>query len=70
VRKTASLCYLLGMTVHVALLRAVNVGGRTHAMADLKRMFESLGFAGARTILQGGNVVFQGAGVTGPALES
>jgi uncharacterized protein (DUF1697 family) len=70
VRETASLCYLLAMTVHVALLRAVNVGGRTLAMADLKKMFESLGFAGARTILQSGNVVFQGAGVTGSALES
>lgn len=46
------------MTTHVALLRAVNVGGRFVKMADLVALFADLGFAGARTYLQSGNVVF------------
>ncbi len=46
------------MTVFVALLRAVNVGGRSVKMADLKALFAELGFEDARTYLQSGNVVF------------
>ncbi len=46
------------MTATVALLRAVNVGGRFVKMADLMALFADLGFAGARTYLQSGNVVF------------
>ena len=46
------------MTTHVALLRAVNVGGRSVKMAELVALFADLGFAGARTYLQSGNVVF------------
>ena len=57
------------MTAHVALLRAINVGGRTLAMADLKEMLADLGLVGARTLLQSGNVVFDSA-KTGAALES
>jgi uncharacterized protein (DUF1697 family) len=45
------------MAIHVALLRAVNVGGRVLAMADLKTMLAALGLADARTLLQSGNVV-------------
>lgn len=56
------------MTVHVALLRAVNVGGRVLAMADLRAMLATLGFADAQTLLQSGNVVFSAAG-GGAALE-
>jgi uncharacterized protein (DUF1697 family) len=56
--------------VQIALLRAVNVGGRSIAMADLKAMFDALGFANARTLLQSGNVVFESGRKTGPALES
>ncbi|HEY6255539.1 MAG TPA: DUF1697 domain-containing protein [Xanthobacteraceae bacterium] len=58
------------MTVHVGLLRAVNVGGRALAMADLKAMLADIGFAQARTLLQSGNVVFEGPAKTGAALES
>lgn len=58
------------MPIHVALLRAVNVGGRTLAMSELKKMFESLRFTEVRTILQSGNVVFGGGKRTGAALES
>jgi uncharacterized protein (DUF1697 family) len=46
----------------VALLRAVNVGGRSLLMADLKAALERLGFAGARTLLQSGNAVFSANG--------
>ncbi len=46
------------MTTFVALLRAVNVGGRTVAMADLRRGLERLGFDGVETYVQSGNVVF------------
>ncbi len=48
------------MPVYVALLRAVNVGGTGKlAMADLKAACEGLGFAGAKTYIQSGNVVFR-----------
>ena len=58
------------MTVHVALLRAVNVGGRSLAMADLKAMLAALGLGQARTLLQSGNVVLDVAARSGDALES
>jgi uncharacterized protein (DUF1697 family) len=46
---------------HVALLRAVNVGGHNKiAMPDLCRFFADEGFGGARSLLQSGNVVFDG----------
>lgn len=46
------------MPVHVALLRAVNVGGTTSlAMADLKAICEGLGFADVKTYIQSGNVL-------------
>ncbi|MEP6697910.1 MAG: DUF1697 domain-containing protein [Pseudonocardiales bacterium] len=45
-------------TRQVALLRGVNVGGRsTIAMADLRRLVTGLGYEGVRTLLQSGNVV-------------
>jgi len=57
------------MATHIALLRAVNVGGRKLAMTDLKRMLESLGFTGVHTILQSGNVIFDGGKSTTASLE-
>ena len=50
------------MTAYVALLRAVNVGGRSIKMADLVALFAELGFAGARTYVQTGNVIFAAKG--------
>jgi uncharacterized protein (DUF1697 family) len=50
------------MIPHLALLRAVNVGGRTVAMAELRVLFEGLGFDGAKTLLQTGNVIFRAEG--------
>ncbi|HZT66607.1 MAG TPA: DUF1697 domain-containing protein [Acidimicrobiales bacterium] len=47
------------MTAHVALVRGINVGGRTKvAMADLRRLFEEAGCAPVTTYIQSGNVVF------------
>jgi uncharacterized protein (DUF1697 family) len=47
------------MLTHVALLRGVNVGGRNKvAMADLRKVVESLGHANVATYIQSGNVVF------------
>jgi uncharacterized protein (DUF1697 family) len=46
------------MTAVVALLRAVNIGGRWIKMAELTALFHELGFADARTYVQSGNVVF------------
>ncbi|MCW5697082.1 MAG: DUF1697 domain-containing protein [Bauldia sp.] len=55
------------MPSHVALLRAVNVGGTGMvAMAALRDLFADLGFGAAKTLLQSGNVVFDG-GRTAPA---
>jgi uncharacterized protein (DUF1697 family) len=43
----------------IALLRAVNVGGTGKLpMSELKSMCEALGFAGVRTYIASGNVVF------------
>jgi uncharacterized protein (DUF1697 family) len=48
------------MTAFVALLRGVNVGGRTTVpMARLKAIAEDLGLEAPRTLLQSGNLVFR-----------
>jgi uncharacterized protein (DUF1697 family) len=59
------------MTVHIALLRAVNLGphGRV-AMADLRDCLAQLGFDDVRTLLQTGNLVFRGGRQSGAALEN
>jgi uncharacterized protein (DUF1697 family) len=58
------------MAVHIALLRAVNVGGRSVAMADLRAMLTDLRCANPRTLLQSGNAVFAlNAKVSAAALE-
>jgi uncharacterized protein (DUF1697 family) len=47
------------MPVFVSLLRGINVGGNKKiAMANLRAVYESVGLAGAQTLLQSGNVVF------------
>lgn len=57
------------MTTNIALLRAINVGGRNLIpMAELRVLFESLGYTKVRTLLQSGNVVFE-AKEKGAALE-
>ncbi|MFI4935692.1 MAG: DUF1697 domain-containing protein [Caulobacterales bacterium] len=59
------------MTVQIALLRGVNVGGRQLvAMADLRAFLAALGFGEPRSLLQSGNLVFEADGVIGAALEA
>src|SRR5205085_1283987 len=48
-----------GMTKFIALLRAVNVGGVTLPMADLRSMCGDAGFARVETYIASGNVVFE-----------
>lgn len=44
---------------HVALLRGINVGGnKLIRMADLRAVFQALGFSSVETYIQSGNVVF------------
>ena len=50
------------MPAHIALLRAVNVGGRTMKMADLVAMARAAGLDEPRTLLQSGNLVFEANG--------
>ena len=49
--------------VYVALLRGINVGGNNLIkMSALREAFEALGFAGVRTYIASGNVVFDAKG--------
>lgn len=58
------------MTMRIALLRGVNVGGNKKvAMADLKAMVEALGFTQVKTLLQSGNVVFEAGDRSDAELE-
>ena len=57
------------MTSYVALLRGINVGGKTMiAMAELRKLFEGEGLVDVKTLLQSGNVLFKSAS-TAVALE-
>ncbi|MCL6597160.1 MAG: DUF1697 domain-containing protein [Alicyclobacillus macrosporangiidus] len=48
------------MTVYIALLRGVNVGGHNKIkMAELKRTFEWMGLGRVQTYIQSGNVLFE-----------
>lgn len=42
----------------IALLRAINVGGRRLAMAELRQLAEGLGWRSVRSYLQSGNLQF------------
>ena len=56
--------------IHVALLRAVNVGGRgSLKMTDLRAVATGLGFTAVQTLLQSGNLVFEAKGKKAAALE-
>ena len=58
------------MTTHIALLRAINVGGaKPIGMADLRGFFGELGCEDVRSLLQTGNIVFRSGAKTGTALE-
>ena len=55
--------------MHIALLRAVNVGGRKLAMVDLRAVLTEIGFTGVQSLLQSGNVVFRSSRKAGAMLE-
>jgi uncharacterized protein (DUF1697 family) len=57
------------MAVHIALLRAVNVGGRSLKMGELTAFARDQGFTNPRTLLQSGNLVFECADRGDAALE-
>jgi uncharacterized protein (DUF1697 family) len=60
-----------GVTVMLALVRGVNVGGKKKlAMADLRQIAEECGFEEVRTYIQSGNAVFRVKGMrTGTVAE-
>jgi uncharacterized protein (DUF1697 family) len=57
------------MPRQVALLRAINVGGRTVRMAELRTRFEELGFANVETFIASGNVIFDSRVTNSQRLE-
>jgi len=52
-----------------AFLRAINVGGHTVTMDELRRIFEGMGFKSVETFIASGNVMFTSPGTSLPALE-
>ena len=46
------------MVKYIALLRGINVGGKTVKMDRLRAAFEAMGFTGVQTYIQSGNVLF------------
>ena len=60
----------LDVTLHIALLRSVNLAGRNKiTMSDLKDMLSDIGFSQVRSLLQSGNLVFESRGKSGDELE-
>lgn len=48
------------MTIYIALLRGVNVGGKNIIkMAELKQVFKEIGLCHVQTYIQSGNVLFK-----------
>ena len=57
------------MAKHVALLRAINVGGHTVKMDQLRSLFEALSFQQVSTFIASGNVLFTAGRAGSPGLE-
>lgn len=53
----------------IAFLRAINVGGHTVTMEELRRLFEALGFKGVETFIASGNVIFESPAKDTAALQ-
>ena len=58
------------MATFIALVRALNVGGRSLAMTELRAAFDAAGCGAPRTALQSGNVVFEASAADEAALEA
>ena len=54
----------------IAFLRAINVGGHTVTMSNLRALFEALGFGRVETFIASGNVLFDAAARDVRALEA
>lgn len=55
---------------YIAFLRAINVGGHNVKMAQLRSLFEELGFATVETFIASGNVFFETESDAVPELEA
>ena len=44
---------------YIVFLRAINVGGHVVTMAELKKIFVSMGFKSAETFIASGNVIIE-----------
>ncbi|MEY4786055.1 MAG: hypothetical protein RIR41_3990 [Pseudomonadota bacterium] len=58
------------MTKYVALLRAVNVGGRKVTMKELREAVEAAGYENVRTLIASGNLVLDAKKTTDAKLEA
>ena len=58
------------MAVAIALLRGVNVGGRTVRMVELTALARDLDLQNPRTLLQSGNLVFEAPRAPDASLEA
>lgn len=58
------------MPRHIALLRAINVGGRTVKMDHLRSLFVELGFSNVATLIASGNVTFDARTADAAKLEA
>lgn len=54
----------------IAFLRALNVGGHTIKMEDLRALFAGLGLAGVESFIASGNLIFDAPGGPLPKLET
>lgn len=57
------------MPKYIAFLRAINVGGHTVKMDQLRSLFEALGFSQVETFIASGNVIFDSPSRSPQALE-
>lgn len=53
----------------IAFLRAINVGGHTVKMAELRSHFEAIGFTNVETFIASGNVIFESGSRNAKTLE-
>jgi uncharacterized protein (DUF1697 family) len=58
------------MTRWIAFLRAINVGGHTVKMDNLRRIFTDAGLSRVETYIASGNVIFDANGVDRPDLAA
>jgi len=57
------------MTRYIAFLRAINVGGHTVKMEDLRGIFARLEFSDVETFIASGNVIFESGAQDSTTLE-